>query len=156
MAQVLVPVLQIFGLLLVLAIGYCLLLVARRRGLARNGGTFELAYRARSTQVGRGWVLGVGRYDGEKLEWFKIFSLSPVPHQVWHRSNVQYTGRRAPESGEQVALYADHLIVTCRTFDGGGLELAMSEPSLTGFQAWLEAMPPGSRGVRPGDSPAVI
>jgi hypothetical protein len=140
------------GLVLFLIGGYGIALIVRRRILARNGGTFELSYRARSTKVGRGWVLGIGRYSGESLEWFRIFSLSPRPKRVWQRFDMQYTGRRGPIGGEQVSLFADQTIISCNT-SAGEVELAMSGSSLMGFQSWLEAMPPGARGVRPGDAP---
>ena len=40
-------------------------------------------------------------------------------------------------------LYPDHLVVECRE-PAGPVELAMSRESLTGFQSWLEARPPGT------------
>ena len=58
-------------------------LVVRRRLLARHGGTFELSHRVRADRPGRGWVLGLGRYSGETLEWFRVFSLSPRPKRTW-------------------------------------------------------------------------
>ena len=33
----------------------------------------------RTEHPGRGWLLGLGRYSGDALEWFRIFSLSPRP-----------------------------------------------------------------------------
>lgn len=140
------------GFVLFLLGSYGIALIVRRRILARNGGTFELSYRVRSNRTGRGWLLGIGRYSGESLEWFRIFSLSPRPKRVWQRFDLEYAGRRGPVGGEQVSLFADHTIVECSTASGP-VEFAMSESSLMGFQSWLEAMPPGTRGVRPGDSP---
>lgn len=140
------------GLVLFLLGCYGIALIVRRRLLARNGGTFELSYRVRSNKVGRGWLLGIGRYSGESLEWFRIFSLSFRPKRVWLRFDLEYAGRRGPVGGEQVSLFADNTIVSCNTASGE-VELAMSESSLMGFQSWLEAMPPGSRGARPGDAP---
>src|SRR6476659_737799 len=69
------------GFVLLLVLLYGLALVVRRRTLSRHGGTFELSVRVRSTQAGRGWVLGLGRYDGERLEWFRIFSVVAVSLQ---------------------------------------------------------------------------
>jgi hypothetical protein len=143
---------DLFGLTLALIGCYGIALIIRRRVLARHGGTFELSYRARSTKVGRGWLLGIGRYSGESLEWFRIFSLSPRPKRVWQRFDLEYAGRRRPIGSETVSLFADNTIVSCATA-AGEVEFAMSESSLMGFQSWLEAMPPGSRGVRPGDTP---
>lgn len=122
---------------------YGLALVLRRRILARKGGTFELSHRARSDRIGRGWVLGIGRYSGDRLEWFRIFSLSPRPRRCWNRKFVEYAGRRDAEGSEQLALYTDHVIITLDSHDGA-IELAMSAASLMGFQAWVEAKPPGT------------
>ncbi len=143
------------GLTLLCVLLYGLALVVRRRALARRGGTFELSFRARSVKAGRGWLLGLGRYSGENLEWFRIFSLAPRPKRTWDRADLEYAGRREPEGVEELSLYADHVVVACST-PTGDLELAMSPDSLMGFQSWLEAMPPGTRGVRPGDAPGLL
>jgi hypothetical protein len=111
--------------------------------LSRHGGTFELSCRLHTQQPGRGWLLGLGRYSGQELEWFRIFSLSPRPRRVWSRAALSYSGRREPAGAEQMSLYSGHVVVVCETGDGQ-VELAMSEASLTGFQAWLEAGPPGT------------
>ncbi len=131
------------GVLLLLPLLYGLALIIRRRLLQRHGGTFELSCRLRATHPGRGWLLGLGRYSGEELEWFRIFSLSPKPRRVWSRAALSYAGRREPVGPEQMSLYAGHIIVSC-TIGDGPVELAMSEASLTGFQSWLEAGPPGT------------
>ena len=57
----------------------------------------------------------------------------------------------------QVSIACDgiHVVVSLDT-PSGPLELAMSPDSLMGFQSWLEAMPPGTRGVRPGDAPGLF
>jgi hypothetical protein len=143
------------GVVLLLGLLYGITLVSRRRVLARSGGTFELSYRARSEKTRRGWVLGLGRYSGENLEWFRIFSLSPRPKETWDRADLEYASQRQPTRVEALSLYADHVVVSCRTLTGE-LELAMAPTSLMGFQSWLEAMPPGTRGVRPGDAPGTI
>jgi hypothetical protein len=136
-------VIDVAGILLLLALVYGLALVARRRWLARHGGTFELSYHARTDRPGRGWVLGLGRYSGETLEWFRLFSVSPRPREAWPRESLTYDGRREPLGAEQASLYPDHLVIRCQA-PGGEVELAMSAGSLTGFQAWLEARPPGT------------
>ena len=50
------------GIVLGIVLLYGIALIVRRRVLARRGGTFELSHRARTAKVGRGWVLGLGRY----------------------------------------------------------------------------------------------
>ena len=145
-------VLDAIGIVLLLVLLFGVALVVRRRSLGRHGGTFELSYRVRSSKAGRGWLLGIGRYHGDQLEWFRMFSLSPRPKRIWERADLEFAGQREPTGIEQISLFADHTVVVCATVEDR-LELAMSPGSLTGFQAWLEAMPPGSRGVRPGDNP---
>src|SRR5262245_18802270 len=97
---------------------YGVALVIRRRLLARNGGTFELSYCVRPEKVGRGWLLGLGRYSGDDLEWFRIFSLSPRPKRVWRRPDLEFDGRRDPAGVEQMSLYPDAVVVQCRTPGG--------------------------------------
>lgn len=140
-------VLDAVGVLLALTLAYGIALIVRRRWLSRHGGTFELSYRQDRSRPGRGWVLGIGRYNGEALEWFRIFTLDPRPRRTWCRERLVYSGRRAPEGPEQLSLYEGHVVVTC-TLAGAPVELAMSEASLTGFQAWLEAGPPGTDWTR--------
>lgn len=132
------------GVVLLMVLLYGVALIVRRRVLSRNGGTFELSFRARTTHPGRGWLLGLGRYNGETLEWFRIFSLSPRPKCSWQRGRLVFAGRREPQGPELSSLYPDHLVIQCRTPDGE-IELAMGPASLTGLQAWLEAGPPGTR-----------
>jgi hypothetical protein len=132
------------GLLLLLVVLYGVCLMVRRRVIARHGGTFELSHRVRATRPGRGWLLGVGRYSGSTLEWFRVFSLAPVPKRTWERTRLVYIASRVPQGAEELALYPDHLVVECRTTDGDTVELAMAPQSLIGFQAWLESRHPGT------------
>ena len=77
----------------------------RRRLLSRHGGTFELSYRVRSEKAGRGWLLGLGRYSGDDLEWFRIFSLSPRPKRVWRAVDARLRRPAGPRGrGADVAL----------------------------------------------------
>ena len=131
---------------LFLVLLYGLALVVRRRLLSRRGGTFELSYRVRPQKAGRGWLLGIGRYSGDTLEWFRIFSLWPRPKRSWPRAALVYAGHREPQGVERMSLYGDHVVVVCRA-PGGDVELAMSQSSLMGFQSWLEAAPPGTQRI---------
>lgn len=123
-------------------------LFVRRRLLSRGGGTFECSVRfsipsKQSTVASaRGWTLGLGRYVGDSLEWFRVFSFLPRPQHVFGR-DVRVLSRRRPEGAEAFALYAGHHIVEVALGSGSRVELAMSEAALTGFLAWTEAAPPG-------------
>ena len=132
------------GLVVLLVLLYGLLLVVRRRVLSRHGGTFELSHRLRpDDEPGRGWLLGLGRYSGDELEWFRIFTLAPRPKRSWNRAGLSYDVAREPVGLERTVLYPDHLVVECVS-PQGSVELAMSRESLTGFQSWLESRPPGT------------
>ena len=135
------------GAVLLLLLLFGLLLLARRRLLSRHGGTFELSVRESGRAEGRGWVLGMGRYREDSLEWFRIFSPMPGPSRAWRRNDLAFLSQRHPEGAEEFALYAGHVVVVCQT-PRGDVELAMSPSSLTGLQSWLEAGPPGSRPSR--------
>lgn len=144
---------EVIGLVLVLLAAVLVGLAVRRRWLARNGGTFECSMRRRpyaiddqTTTPSTGWVLGVARYGGDDLEWFRFFSLAWWPKYTFRRSEVSILEHRAPTAAEAVALYADQEVVTVATGSGEAVErrdLAMSPDSLTGMLSWLEAAPPG-------------
>src|SRR3954462_13410330 len=138
---------DVAGALLGVVLLFGLGLIVPPRLLSRHGGTCELSYRVRSTKAGRGWLLGLGRYSGESLEWFRYFSLWPRPKRVLQRSGLTFGSRREPEGVEQMSLYPDHVVISCITPDGV-VELAMSPASLMGFQSWLEAGPPGTDWTR--------
>jgi hypothetical protein len=135
------------GAVLLVILLFGALLVVRRRVLSRNGGTFELSVREGGSAEGRGWVLGMGRYRENSLEWFRIFSPLPGPRRTWRRNDLKVLSQREPIGAEEFSLYAGHVVVVCRT-PRGEAELAMSPSSLTGLQSWLEAGPPGSRPSR--------
>ena len=134
------------GAVLLLLLLYGLALVVRRRLVGRNGGTFELSYRALTGREagGRGWILGMGRYTADRLEFFRIFSISPRPSLALVRGSLGYVAQRHPAPAEAHALYVGHVVVEF-TGPQGRFELAMAPDALTGMLAWLEASPPGSR-----------
>lgn len=138
----------------------------RRRLIQRSGGTFDCSLRwneVPSESVpaqgpaepasgaaplpepsGKGWVYGVARYSGDRVEWFRVFSYAPRPRRVLDRSSIEVHSRRTPQGEEELALLSDAVVLRCAHRDTR-LELAMSEDALTGFLAWLEAAPPGQR-----------
>lgn len=130
------------------------MLAGRRRWLARQGGTFECSLRLRPTVApGAGWVLGVARYHGSLLEWFRFFSYSYGPRLRFVRSDLQVLHSRPPDPAEAVSLYAGQQVVRIQVRRPPERleewDLAMSSDSLTGLLSWLEAAPPGvgTRGV---------
>ncbi|WP_371617935.1 DUF2550 domain-containing protein [Streptomyces sp. NBC_00454] len=120
----------------------------RRRLIQRSGGTFDCSMRwdvAEEPDIsGKGWVYGVARYSGDRIDWFRVFSYSPRPRRLLERASIEVIARRAPEGEEELALLSDAVVLGC-VHRGTRLELAMSDDALTGFLAWLEAAPPGQR-----------
>ena len=142
-------VVEIVLIVLVLLILPLIILALRRRWLSRSGGTFECSLRLRTTTPGTGWVLGVARYSGEQLEWFRVFSFSFRPRKTFRRGDVVVLENRAPDAIEAVSLYAGQRVVRMEEgtdADGQLWDAAMSSDSLTGLLSWLEAAPPGVAG----------
>jgi hypothetical protein len=132
------------AVLVVVALLGLALLFVRRRVITRRGGTFDCSVRLGQGQHGKGWVLGIGRYSGERLEWYRVFSFAMRPKRVLGRRDLQVVERRSPRGPEVFALLADAVVVRCLDGDGpGSIELAMGPDTLTGFLAWLESSPPG-------------
>jgi uncharacterized protein DUF2550 len=142
-------ILDSIGLVALFVVLAFVFLFGRRRWISRGGGTFECSVRMRAPMKNnaaasaRGWVLGLGRYTGDQLEWFRIFSFSPRPKHSFRRSLAVLT-RRTPHGAEAFSLYSGHKVVSVRLDDQRSIELAMSESALTGFLAWTEAAPPGN------------
>ena len=135
---------DVAGLCLLLLMLYAAALLVRRRVLTRSGGTFEVSLRTRSDRPGRGWVLGLGRYSGDEIQVFRLFSLRMKPLRALERHGLEVVGQREPEGMEVHSLYAGHRVVEFRA-DGQAVWLAMAPDAVTGLLAWLEAAPPGRR-----------
>ncbi|CAN5754891.1 DUF2550 domain-containing protein [soil metagenome] len=134
-------VLDVIGVLLLLAAVVFGGLIVRRRWLTRGEPTFDMSVRTDARQGSRGWTLGVGRYQGDRLEWFRVFSLSLRPKRVFDRRAMQLGDRRTPQGAEAYALFSGHLVVETCTFDQE-VEVALSPDSFTGLLVWLESAPP--------------
>lgn len=118
-------------------------IAVRRRLLQRGGGTVELSLRLKPRARGRGWVLGIGRFVGDDLQWHRVFSLATRPRRTLSRRDLVVVRQRPPERAEAYALLQGAVVMECRT-DKGPVELAMEPCAVTGFLAWLEARPPGA------------
>jgi hypothetical protein len=126
------------GLLVLLALG----VVVRRRWLGRGVGTFDCSLRTTLDKTGKGWTLGVARYEADRIEWFRVFGVLLRPSRVLRRADLAVAERRYPSGTEAFAVMSGFVIVRC-SYRGVPLELAMSEQAYTGFASWLEAAPPG-------------
>ena len=128
------------------------LLYARRRWLTGQGGLFDCAYRMRDDTPGAGWVLGVARYRGETLEWYRAFSLSFKPKVVLQRATTTYLSQRAPAGVEAIALFDESMIITLRDRVNEKIHIvSMARDEVLALMSWLESAPPGSHYL-PGSS----
>ena len=143
-AAELVGVVLLLAVLAVLAVAVAL--VVRRVQLLRGGGV-DVSLRRRVVRGATGWHVGVGRYRGDELCWFRLTSLWPCPTVVVDRTLLEIVDRRVPTEAEVDAIPAAGVVLRCRT-PARTVELAMAPGVLTGFLAWLEATPPGRTGYR--------
>ncbi|MQA94031.1 MAG: DUF2550 family protein [Streptosporangiales bacterium] len=128
--------------LVLCAIGALLIIAVRRYLLERGGGTVECHLRRGD---GDDWRIGLGRYAGDELRWYRIFDLRPRPNMAVSRRGLVVSGRRPPDESERSDLPSDVLVVDCRwPATGRSVELAMGDLELTGFLAWAESSPPGT------------
>jgi hypothetical protein len=129
------------GLVLLVLLGL-VALALRRRFLTRRGGTFDCSLRIKPGAHGKGWALGIGRYAGDCLEWYRVFSYAMRPGRTFGRHQLVILDRRPPTGAEVFSLLSGAVIVRCR-HEEGTIEIAMSPDALTGFLAWVESAPPG-------------
>ena len=140
--EILVPLLVI-ALILLLVVLLVAVFILRRYLLTRPVGTFDCSIRREGAQgTSGGWMLGVARYESDRLEWFRIFTMSPRPERVLSRARLLILDRRRPTRAESYAVMPQAFIVRCG-YGSGTLELAMSEAAYNGFATWLESAPPG-------------
>jgi hypothetical protein len=132
----------LIGIILVL-VAALVSISARRRFLSHRGGAIELSLRLKPKGHGRGWVLGVGRFVGDDLQWFRVFSLSPRPRRTLSRRDLQVQVRRAAHGPESLSLLKGAEVVEL-TSAAGMVEIALDPSAMTGFLAWLEGRPPGA------------
>jgi hypothetical protein len=119
------------------------LLFVRRWLLVRHGGTIDLYLRLSTLFTGRGWAPGLGRFVGEQLRWYRMFSLMPRPRRVLSRRGLAVESRRTPSGTERLSLPPEWVILRC-TSHHAPVEIAMAPSAVTGFLSWIEAAPPGA------------
>ena len=137
-------VLAWIGIGLLVVFGALVGLFVRKEILSRGHGTIEMNLRLNTFVPERGWSPGLGRFAGDELLWFRVFSPSPKPKRRFYRAGLVVESRRSPEGEEKLALADDWVILRCAPPREEPVEIAFSESTLTGFLSWLEAAPPGA------------
>jgi len=138
-----VSLLDVTGLVVVLAGLVVAGLALRRHLLRRRPGAIDVSVRLRRASHGRGWALGVGRCEDETLAWYRAVSFASRPRRTFPRAGLSIAGERRPAGPEALAMLSDSVVLDCVS-DGVRVELAMSGPASTSFRAWLEGGRPGA------------
>ena len=127
--------------LLVVGIG---VFIFRRYLLTRVIGSFDCSMRRSDVLPGPGggWIPGVARYEQDRLDWFRVFTMSPRPTRSLFRGRLDIIERRPPQGSEVYAVLPGWVIVRC-VYGQHTIELAMSEMAYNGLATWLESAPPG-------------
>jgi hypothetical protein len=117
----------------------------RREIISRRGGTIDMNMRLSTFVRGRGWAPGLGRFSGDELRWYRMFSFGVRPRRVLARHGLVVEDRRLPEGPERLAMPDGWIVVRCQAGRANGpIELALAESAYHGFQSWLESAPPGA------------
>ncbi|WP_405100136.1 DUF2550 domain-containing protein [Micromonospora sp. NBC_01412] len=124
-----------------------LILFARRALVTRTGGIIRLSVRVSTMLDGRGWSPGFGRFAGDELRWYRMFSFALRPKLALSRKTLTVERRRLPEGQERLSMPADWVILRC-TSQHAPVEIAMARSTVTGFLSWLEAAAPGAASPR--------
>ncbi len=132
----------VVGAVLLLVAAVLVWLAARRLRALRAGGV-HAALRTRLDDSGKGWHLGVGRYQGDEFVWVRVLSLRPGPDRVISRSALEIADRRDPSGPELYSMPPSSRVLRFRETGAAEIEIAMSPDTLTGFLSWLESAPPG-------------
>ncbi|MFC0096654.1 DUF2550 domain-containing protein [Micromonospora marina] len=144
-----------FGIGVAVVVVAILILFIRRALFTRSGGIIRLSVRVNTILDGRGWSPGFGRFVGDELRWYRMFSFALRPKRILSRKGLAVERRRLPEGQERMSMPAEWVILRC-TSHHAPIEIAMARSTVTGFLSWLEAAPPGAVSPRlaPQDWPA--
>jgi hypothetical protein len=141
---------EALGIALLILLAGLALIFTRREYLMRRGAV-GMSMRLTNLVPGRGWAPGLGRFTGDELRWFRLFSLGLRPRRVLVRHDLRVDARRPPEGAERIAVPETWVVLHCtatarsaysRRKPEDVVELALAEPTVTGFLSWIESAPP--------------
>ncbi len=139
-------ILEALGAAVLILLAILVLIFARRALIARGGGTIGMSMRLSRYVDGRGWAPGFGRFVGDELRWYRMFSLGLRPRRLLSRYDLKVQRKRPPAGPERLVMPDGWVVVQCSRGTGrnGGadIELALAESALTGFLSWIESAPP--------------
>jgi hypothetical protein len=137
-----VPLTALVTAAILLVVGFGSI-VLRRLLLRRDVGTFDCSIRRESNAHATGrWMLGLARYERDRLDWFKPFAVGLRPARSLDRARLVILGQQAVAGAESHSILPGWVVVRC-AYGAVTIELAMSEPAYNGLAAWVESAPPG-------------
>jgi hypothetical protein len=141
MSDLLIPLLALLGLFLLTLLCF-FILVLRRALLSRALGAFDCSLRHETIRQRSGWTHGVARYEDDRLDWFRVFTVHWRPAESLSRLRLVILDSRKPEPADSYSVLPGWVVVRC-AYGAVIVELAMSEGAYNGLAAWLESAPPG-------------
>lgn len=115
------------------------LLAAWRFVALRHTGT-KAVMRRLPARENRGWRHGVLRYRGERLDFFKLRSVSPKPDLTFERSGFLLKDRRDLTSLEQRFMVPERKVLVVKT-SLGEFEWVLDSHAEMALLAWVESAP---------------
>lgn len=128
------------GVLIVLICGIA---VARARTLTGRVGSFYCALRPVGAPV-TAWHSGIAHYCVDRIDWYRLISLSPRPARSWPRDDLQLLENAPMQRGDGI-VGGPNVRLRCRSNDEE-FDVAVSSGAFSGITSWLEAAPPGRHG----------
>lgn len=135
-------IIDVLALSIAITLALFIVMALRRWLISRKGTTIDLSVTRQSGDDASGWIVGVGRYRGEDLEFFRLFSLWPVPRYTFRRGAVEIVGRRSPSARESRRTHHSFVVAKLQTPTPVS-QVALTPGALTALLAWLESSPPG-------------
>jgi hypothetical protein len=74
--------------------GALMALFLRRELISRGSGTIDMSLRLNTFVPERGWAPGLGRFSGDELRWYRLFSFGVRPRRVLRRTGLVVEARR--------------------------------------------------------------
>ena len=97
-------VLEVIGIAVLIVLAGLLMIFARREVISRHGGTIDMNMRLSTFAPERGWAPGLGRFVGDELHWYRLFSLAIRPRRTLSRNDLTLLSRRRPQGAERLAM----------------------------------------------------
>lgn len=139
--SILTAVAFLLGVLLAVGVMAFVLHLSRVRALTGRVGSFPSSIRAVDSSR---WRPGVTHYAVDRLEWYRLFSVSPRPRYSWPRNEFRILSRTPLVNDGSWRERGDLCEIECDVA-GRRFVLVLSVNAYEGLSSWLEAAPPGLR-----------